>query len=126
MSGTVRRSTIIDVAQRAGVSRQTVTRAVNDMPGISAATRERVLRAAQELNYRPSRFGRGLVEQGPTTLGVLIKDLSNSFFAELGAAVVRRSARHGWNVVLAETDNAPEPEAAAAELSRRVLSLIHI
>lgn len=124
MSGTVRRSTIIDVAQRAGVSRQTVTRAVNDMPGISAATRERVLRAAQELNYRPSRFGRGLVEQGPTTLGVLIKDLSNSFFAELGAAVVRRSARHGWNVVLAETDNAPEPEAAAAELSRRVDAIV--
>lgn len=124
MSGTARRATIIDVAERAGVSRQTVTRAVNDMPGISADTRERVLRAAQELNYRPSRFGRGLVEQGPTTLGVVIEDLSNSFYAELGAALVRRSARHGWNVVLAETDHAPQPEQVAAELSRRVDAIV--
>lgn len=119
-----RRATIIDVAARAGVSRQTVTRAVNDMPGISAATRERVLRAAQELHYRPSRFGRGLVEQGPTTLGVVIKDLSNSFFAELGAALVRSSAPHGWNVVLAEIDHAPEPERVAVELSRRVDAIV--
>ncbi|PZP16561.1 MAG: LacI family transcriptional regulator [Brachybacterium faecium] len=119
-----RRATIIDVAARAGVSRQTVTRAVNDMPGISAATRERVLRAAQELHYRPSRFGRGLVEQGPTTLGVVIKDLSNSFFAELGAALVRSSAPHGWNVVLADIDHAPEPERVAVELSRRVDAIV--
>lgn len=124
MSGGGRRATIIDVAQRAGVSRQTVTRAVNDMPGISAATRERVLRAAAELNYRPSRFGRGLVEQGPTTLGVVIKDLSNSFFSELGAALVRSSAPHGWTVVLAETDHASHPEQVPAELSRRVDAIV--
>ena len=42
-----RRATIIDVAARAGVSRQTVSRAMNDLPGISAATRDRVLEAAE-------------------------------------------------------------------------------
>src|SRR5699024_7828145 len=89
MSAMSRRATIIDVAQRAGVSRQTVSRAMNDLPGISAGTREKVLAAAQELNYRPSRFGRGLVEQGPVTLGLVVEDLSNAYFAELGAAVVR-------------------------------------
>ena len=72
MSRQDRRATIIDVAARAGVSRQTVSRALNDMPGISGETRERVLAAAKELNYRPSRFGRGLVEQGPTTLGLVV------------------------------------------------------
>src|SRR5690242_7169683 len=55
-----RRAGILEVAARAGVSRQTVTRAMNDMPGINAATKERVLEAARELRYRPSRFGRGL------------------------------------------------------------------
>lgn len=124
MSVSGRRPTIIDVAERAGVSRQTVSRAMNDMAGISAATRERVLEAAHELSYRPSRFGRGLVEQGPITLGLVVMDLSNSYFAELGAAVVRACAPYGWNVVLAEADDAPHPERVVAELARRVDALV--
>jgi DNA-binding LacI/PurR family transcriptional regulator len=124
MSRQGRRATIIDVAARAGVSRQTVSRALNDMAGISAETRERVLEAAKELNYRPSRFGRGLVEQGPTTLGLVVGSLTNSYYAELGAAVVRACVPHGWNVVLAEADDAPQPERVAADLSRRVDALV--
>src|SRR5699024_2936878 len=124
MSAMSRRATIIDVAQRAGVSRQTVSRAMNDLPGISAGTREKVLAAAQELNYRPSRFARGLVEQGPVTLGLVVEDLSNAYLAELGAAVVRACAPHGWNVVLAEALHAPHPERVAADLARRVDALV--
>ena len=124
MSGMTRRATIIDVAERAGVSRQTVSRAMNDLAGISAETRERVLAAAAELNYRPSRFGRGLVEQGPITLGLVVEDLSNAYFAELGAAVVRACAPHGWNVVLAEALHAPHPERVAGDLARRVDALV--
>lgn len=124
MSAMSRRATIIDVAQRAGVSRQTVSRAMNDLPGISAGTREKVLAAARELNYRPSRFGRGLVEQGPVTLGLVVEDLSNAYFAELGAAVVRACAPYGWNVVLAEALHAPHPERVAGDLARRVDALV--
>ncbi|WP_193104097.1 LacI family DNA-binding transcriptional regulator [Brachybacterium sp. FME24] len=124
MTSSGRRPTIIDVAERAGVSRQTVSRAMNDMTGISAATRARVLGAASELNYRPSRFGRGLVEQGPITLGLVVMDLSNAYFAELGAAVVRACAPHGWNVVLAEAEHAPRPEGVAGELARRVDAIV--
>ncbi|APX32292.1 transcriptional regulator [Brachybacterium sp. P6-10-X1] len=124
MSVPGRRPTIIDVAERAGVSRQTVSRALNDMSGISASTREAVLAAVEELNYRPSRFGRGLVEQGPITLGLVVMDLSNSYFAELGAAVVRACAPYGWNVVLAEADNAPRPDRVTEELARRVDALV--
>ena len=51
-----RRATILDVAAAAGVSRQTVTRAMNGMPGISQATRERVQRLAAELGYTPARI----------------------------------------------------------------------
>lgn len=124
MSPSARRATIIDVAERSGVSRQTVSRAMNDLPGISAETRDRVLEAAKELNYRPSRFGRGLVEQGPITLGLVVEDLSNAYFAELGAAVVRACAPHGWNVVLAEALHAPHPELVAGDLARRVDALV--
>lgn len=119
-----RRPTIIDVAARAGVSRQTVTRAVNDMPGISAQTRERVLEAAAELGYRPSRFGRGLVQQGPTTLGILVEDLGSGFFADLGSALVRSASRRGWTAQVAETVHAPDPREVPRQLGRTVDALV--
>ncbi|SEG75726.1 transcriptional regulator, LacI family [Actinacidiphila yanglinensis] len=97
-----RRATILDVAAAAGVSRQTVTRAMNDMPEISQATRERVLAAATALSYRPSRFGRGLATGGDRQLGLVLNDLRNPYSPELAAAVVRSAAARGWNVMLAD------------------------
>ena len=97
-----RAATIVDVARVAGVSRQTVTRALHDMPGINAGTRERVLAAARELNYHPSRFGRGLVKPAGRTLGLLVGDLTNPYYGELASTVLRLAAERGWNVVMAE------------------------
>jgi DNA-binding LacI/PurR family transcriptional regulator len=96
------RATILDVAAAAGVSRQTVTRAMNGMEGISAATKERVLAAAEALSYRPSRFGRGLVLGGEQQLGLIVDDLRNPYSPALAAAVVRAAAAQGWNVMLAD------------------------
>ncbi len=102
-------ATINDVAAAAGVSRQTVTRAVNDMPGISVETRDRVLAAARELRYRPSRFGRGLVNRKTRTLGLLIDDLGNPYYAELASEVLELAAAADWNVILTErAHTAPE------------------
>jgi LacI family transcriptional regulator len=66
-----KRVTINDVARVAGVSRQTVSRALNDKGEIDAGTKQRVLDAARELGYRPSRFARGLVRQDSTTIGLV-------------------------------------------------------
>jgi DNA-binding LacI/PurR family transcriptional regulator len=98
-----RRATIVDVAEAAGVSRQTVTRAMNDMPGISDSTRARVLSVAASLKYRPSRFGRGLVKQGIPTLGLVINDLTNPYYAELAAGVLGFAAQHGWTMLVTES-----------------------
>src|SRR6195952_3339109 len=105
-----RPATINDVAAAAGVSRQTVTRAVNNMAGISAGTRERVLAAARKLPYRPSRFGRGLVKPQTRTLGLLIDDLSNPYYAELASAILGLAAEAGWNVILGERAHAAADE----------------
>lgn len=118
-----RRATIIDVAALAGVSRQTVSRAINDMPGISESTRRRVLDAAERLNYRPSRFGRGLVSAGPPTLGLLVDDLSNAFFPEIARAVVRAATVRGWNVVVVETASG-DPEEIGRDLAHRVDAMV--
>lgn len=104
------RATIIDVAAAAGVSRQTVTRAMNGMSGISATTKERVLAVAAALDYRPSRFGRGLVTGGDHQLGLVVNDLRNPYTPQLASAVFRLAAEQGWNVMLADVDLASDAD----------------
>lgn len=116
--------TINDVAAAAGVSRQTVTRAMNNMPGISEATKARVLTAARDLKYRPSRFGRGLVKHTHRTLGLVVHDLTNPYYPELASALVGFAAARGWNVVLADTVHAEDRATVIADLTRQVDAIV--
>lgn len=118
------RATIIDVAAAAGVSRQTVTRAMNDMSGISAATKARVLDAAARLSYRPSRFGRGLVKPQQRTLGLLLTDLTNPYYPELASAVIGAAAALGWSVLIAEDRHARDRRTQLSELAAQVDALV--
>lgn len=105
-----RRVTIHDVARFAGVSRQTVSRALNDKDEIEDSTKQRVLDAARELGYRPSRFARGLVRQDTTTIGLVIPDLLNPFFTEVAAAALEAARARGWHVVVYDTADSAEEE----------------
>lgn len=117
-------ATIIDVAEAAGVSRQTVTRAMNDMPGISAATKERVLDAAKQLAYRPSRYGRGLVGHSRHTIGLVVDDLTNPYYPQLASAVVSSATERGWNVMLAQMARAADEAALVVDLAAQADVLI--
>jgi DNA-binding LacI/PurR family transcriptional regulator len=118
------RSTIIDVAEAAGVSRQTVTRAMNGMDGISAATKARVLEVAAALDYRPSRFGRGLVTGGDRQLGLVVRDLRNPYSPELAAAVLGAAAGAGWNVMLADVALAGNSDRTVAALGAQTDAVV--
>lgn len=107
-----RRVTIHDVARSAGVSRQTVSRALNDKGEIQDSTKQRVLDAARELGYQPSRFARGLVRQDTVTIGLVIPDLLNPFFTEVAAAALAAAGERGWHVVVHDTSDSPEKERA--------------
>ncbi len=111
-SGDVKRVGILEVARLAGVSRQTVTRAMNDMPGISATTKKRVLAAAEQLRYRPSRFGRELVQQSTRSLGLLVSDLANPYFSELASEVAKVATEHGWALIVMERHPGPGSDRA--------------
>ena len=119
-----RRATIVDIASAVGVSRQTVSRAMNDMPGINAQTRQRVLDVARELGYRPSRFGRGLVKRGQHTVGLIVDNLTNPYYPELAAAVVAHAAQLGWSVVLLDTSGIDDSPAFLAALAPQIDVLI--
>jgi DNA-binding LacI/PurR family transcriptional regulator len=95
-----RRATILDVAAAAGVSRQTVTRAMNGMAGISPATRERVQQLAADLGYTPSRFAKGLVQGARISVGLAIPDLTNPYFPAFASSVVEAATERHWNVVM--------------------------
>jgi DNA-binding LacI/PurR family transcriptional regulator len=102
--------TIRDVAKSAGVSYQTVSRALNDKGEIDGTTKQRVLDTARELGYRPSRFARGLVRQDTTSIGLVIPDLMNPFFTEVASAALVAARRQDWHVVVYETADDPGQE----------------
>lgn len=117
--------TILDVAARAGVSRQTVTRALNDMVDISPATKERVLQAANELHYRPNRHAQSMVQGRKTTIGLVLEDLSNPYFAELASALSRVAAERDWSVLLCDIGTDPDKSRAQlASIVSRVDALV--
>ncbi|MEW1864241.1 LacI family transcriptional regulator [Streptomyces sp. NBC_00669] len=111
-----RRVTIHDVARSAGVSRQTVSRALNGKDEIDRSTKQRVLDAARELGYRPSRFARGLVRQDTTTIGLVIPDLRNPFFTEVAASALEAARACGWHVVVYDTADRREEEIGTLQV----------
>ncbi|GAA2711611.1 LacI family transcriptional regulator [Actinoplanes palleronii] len=122
---TPQRTTLKDVARAAGVSHQTVSRAINNKGEIDPLTRQRVLDAARELRYRPSRFARGLVRPDMTTVGLIIPDVANPFYPELIAGVIEAANVRGWQVVVGSTQGDRDGELALVRsLGRQVDALI--
>jgi DNA-binding LacI/PurR family transcriptional regulator len=92
-----------DIAAMAGVSQSTVSRVLNDAPTrvpIAPETRERVLRAARELGYRPNPLARGLRGSATMLLGAVVRDITDPFFAGAIEALTIEAMAHGYNVVL--------------------------
>ncbi len=104
--------TIQDVAAAAGVSRQTVSRAINNRGEIRPETRAEILRIAEEMNYRPSSIARGLATQRTGTLGLVVPDIANPFFAEVARGAEHEAYAAGYNVFLCNTDEEPQREIA--------------
>ncbi len=104
-----KRVTILDVASEAGVSRQTVTRAMNDMADISEPTRRKVLEAAERLGYRPSRHARGLVTRQKThALGLVVPSLRNPYFTDIAADMLSVAKARGWQLLVAASEGDAE------------------
>ncbi|GAA3312026.1 LacI family DNA-binding transcriptional regulator [Arthrobacter ramosus] len=95
----LRSPTIIDVAREAGVSKSAVSRALLGQGDVSPETLERVLAAADLLGYVPNAMARGLVSQRTMTLGVVLRDSTTQFYGYLQAAMQRRAAKFGYEVV---------------------------
>ena len=107
-----KRVTIDDVAKAAGIPRQTVSRAINNLTGISPITRERILKIANEMGYRPSGIARGLANanQHTKTLGIVLPTIDNEFYSAILHGIEGHSSASGYNVFLCDTNEDPQEE----------------
>jgi LacI family repressor for deo operon, udp, cdd, tsx, nupC, and nupG len=98
--GPAPRASIVDVARRAGVSVATVSRALRDMPNVSHATRDRVLKAAADLQYAASPLASGLVTGRVRSVGVILPYAGRWFFAEVVRGIEEALREDGYDLVL--------------------------
>ncbi|MDZ7394118.1 MAG: LacI family transcriptional regulator [candidate division KSB1 bacterium] len=92
--------TIYDVARRAGVGIGTVSRALNDSPLIAADTKARVLKAIEELDYRPHALAQGLARNKTDMIAIIVPFFTGYFFVELLRGVQEEAIRHHYDLVL--------------------------
>lgn len=121
-------ATLRDVARLAGVNPSTVSRVLNDDKNLTVRpeTRERILRAAAELNYVPNAMARGLKLGQSMTMGLLVPDIQNPFFADVIHGAVTEANNQGYYVLFSHTEERPEKEREYVEVmkSQRVDGLI--
>lgn len=118
--------TLRDVAELAGVSPATASRALDPTASASDATRERVTEAARSLGYIGNTAARSLRTSRSDTIGLLIPDVRNPFFTDLAYAVEKSAARAGYTVMIgnADEDGAAQDRYLAALERHRVDGLL--
>jgi DNA-binding LacI/PurR family transcriptional regulator len=111
-----------DIAERAGVSLMTVSKALRDEPDVSESTKARLKLMAQEMGYVPDSTAQGLRNRTTKLFGLVIPSLANPIFARLVLAIQERAYELGYDVLLAYTLHNPEREENCIRrfLSRRV------
>ncbi|TVZ86176.1 LacI family transcriptional regulator [Aeribacillus composti] len=102
--------TIYDVAREANVSMATVSRVVNGNPNVKPTTRKKVLEAIERLGYRPNAVARGLASKKTTTVGVVIPDVSSTFYSELARGIEDIATMYKYNIILSNSDQNKEKE----------------
>lgn len=97
-------ATCIDVAKKAGVSRQTVSRVLNNSKNVSQKSRERVFKAIQELSYHPNTLARSLKSAKTKSIGFIIPDAKNVFYIEIANLLQNKLYRHDYSIVMLFSD----------------------
>lgn len=104
------RPTINDVARQAGVSKATVSAVLNDTGSVKESTRNRVLQVIDVLNYRPSGLARRVGSPKSRSIGLLIKEIDNPYYAEIIASARQQANLRGYTLVVASSEGEYESE----------------
>jgi len=115
-------ASIYDVARESGVSVFTVSAVVNNKSHVGKSLREKVEAAIRKLNYRPNLVARSLAKQKTHTIGMIVPDIGNPFFPIVVRGAEDAAQKHGYNLLLCNSDDSLDKEEKAVELllSKRV------
>ncbi|HTX72867.1 MAG TPA: LacI family DNA-binding transcriptional regulator [Rectinemataceae bacterium] len=116
MKSAKRKATIRDVAERAGVSISTVSHVVNKTRHVEEPTRDRILSAIGDLDYRPNQFARGLRGGKTATLGLIISDIREEFFSAITKTIESAANERGYTVILCDSEEDVEKERLYLEI----------
>ena len=121
-----RRVRLSDVAELAQTSTKTASRVINGNPRVGSMTRARVEEAVLQLDYRPDPLARSLRRGTDDTIGVVVDEVSDPFFASVIGEIERRALEHGMTVIIASTQRLTDRERIVIDglLQRRVGGLI--
>jgi len=112
----VKSASIYDVAREARVSVFTVSAVVNHKSHVREKLRKRVETAIRALNYRPNLIARSLANQRTHTIGMIVPDIANPFFPVVVRGAEDAAQRHGYNLLLCNSDDSLDKEETAVEL----------
>ncbi|MEG2017821.1 MAG: LacI family DNA-binding transcriptional regulator [Clostridium sp.] len=105
------KTTLLDIAKAVEVSKTTVSMVLNRKPiNVSEETKKRIFEAAEELNYIPNSLARSLTTNKSNTIGFIIPDIQNPFFAEMTKAIEIAAENNGYNMILCNTFNSGKKE----------------
>lgn len=119
--------TLADVARRAGVSPATASRVLNNSPhAVTQDLRERVLNATRDLDYLPNAHAQALARSSTSTVGVIIHDVGDPYFADVTEGILHAASSAGRLVMLCNTYREPDKELEYVGLLRahRVESIV--
>lgn len=119
-------ATMKDIAKKLNVSVVTVSNALHNRYNVSEKTKKLILKTAEELNYIPDDIARSLAGKDTKTIGVLIPDISDSFFAEILHSIEDIASKNNYNIILINTkwDEKIEFESIKVLLQKRVSGIL--
>lgn len=114
--------TLQAIAKRLGLSSMTVSRALNNRPNVNEKTRERILKTATEMGYRPNHIAKSLVLKKTFTIGVVVPEITHSFFPEIIRGIEDVTYKNDYQLILTHSaeDGKREGRAIAALEAKRV------
>jgi LacI family transcriptional regulator/LacI family repressor for deo operon, udp, cdd, tsx, nupC, and nupG len=115
----VGRPTINDVAREAGVSKATVSAALNGKASVSEVTRQKVRETAEKLNYRPQASARHLGSRAEPVLGVIVKEIANPFYSELVTGASELARERGYLLIVGNSGGDLQEEVRLVQAFRR-------
>ncbi len=118
--------TISDIARLADVSKAAVSAAINNKPGISDATRNKILEIIKHMNYKPSQVARSLSSRKTKTIGLVIKEIDNPYFSKITKGVFDACQSQEYNMLLGSSELNPALEEKSIDVlhSQRVDGII--